>query len=327
MKPNLLLTIILLCLLPMACQEKQTEKVTPETEMQSTPVAQLEFEIKAELGEGAFWNYQTQKFYWIDILKKNLHIYNPGTNENQTLPVPSPIGTVVPKNDSLAVIALEDGIYTINTSTGSISVLSDVEKELTVNRFNDGKCDPNGNLWVGSMNYPQDEATGSVYKINEEGKTEKMIDSVTISNGIVWTQDHKTLYYIDTPTGTIRAYDYDETDATISNERIAVEVNPKDGFPDGMTIDSEDMLWVGMWNGNAVARYNPISGTLISKIEVPAHNVTSCAFGGPNLDLLYITTASVDMTDTEKEKYPKAGSIFVAKPGVSGVKSDFFGSK
>ena len=327
MKANLLLTTILLSILSYGCKEKTTQSATTETESEDRSVATLEYEIKAELGEGAFWNHKSEEFYWVDILGKQLHIYNPKTKENRSFPTPSRIGTVVPKNDSLAIIALDDGIYMMNTENGSVSLLSDIEKELTINRFNDGKCDPNGNLWVGSMHLKETDPMGSVYKIDNDGNTTKMIDSVTISNGIVWTKDHTTMYYIDTPTATIRAYDYDMETASIVNERVAVNVNPDDGFPDGMAIDSEDMLWVGLWNGNAVARYNPKNGNLISKIKVPAHNVTACAFGGDNLDVLYITTARVDMTDEEKEQYPLAGSIFVAHPGVTGVKSDFFGKE
>ena len=108
---------------------------------------------------------------------------------------------------------------------------------------------------------------------------------------------------------------------------MAIKVNLEDGFPDGMTIDEEDMLWVGMWNGNAVARYNPKTGALMSKIEVPAHNVTACAFGGENLDILYITTSSLDMSDEEKQTYPLAGSIFSVIPGVKGVRTSFFGGQ
>jgi sugar lactone lactonase YvrE len=165
---------------------------------------------------------------------------------------------------------------------------------------------------------------GSVYKISATGETIKMIDSVTISNGIVWTKDASTMYYIDTPTQNIQAFDFDVTTSTLSNERTVVRISQAIGFPDGMAIDEEDMLWVGLWNGNAVGRFNPKTGELISKIEVPAHNVTSCTFGGKNLDKLYITTASVDMTEDEKTKYPLAGSLFVADPGVKGVPGEFF---
>jgi sugar lactone lactonase YvrE len=302
---------------------------SPQNKTVSTPLnkAILEYEIKSKLGEGAFWNHRTHEFYWVDIEGKSLHIYNPKTKTNKSFPTPSRIGTVVPKNSSEAIIALADGVYIMNTESGNISLLSDIENDKTQNRFNDGKCDPSGRLWVGSMAFNQEKYSGSLYMIDESGKTELKIDSVTISNGIVWTSNHKTMYYIDTPTAKIRAFDFDNNTGSISNERVVIEVNESLGFPDGMAIDEENMLWVAMWNGNAVVRFDPNTGEIISKIEVPAHNVTSCAFGGKLLDTLYITTASIDMTPEEHEKYPLAGSLFKVVPGVKGVKSSFFGKQ
>ena len=125
-----------------------------------------------------------------------------------------------------------------------------------------------------------------MYTITSENVLQKKIDSVTISNGIVWTSGQKTMYYIDTPTSTIKEFDYNNETGEISNGKIAVEIPESLGFPDGMTIDEENMLWVGMWNGNAVIRFNPITGKVLSKIEVPAHNITSCAFGSPSIGSL-----------------------------------------
>lgn len=303
----------------MSCKESGNKSYKEVT-------AKLEFEVMALLGEGAFWNHKTQEFYWVDIQAKKLNIYNPKLKENRSIPMPSLIGTVVPYTENEAVVALLDGIYKVDLKSEELTLLSDVESNMPENRFNDGKCDPNGNLWVGSMHFGQSRPNASVYKINEKGESVKMIDSVTISNGIVWTKDSKTMYYIDTPTGNIMAYDFNPETSTISNGKIAVEISEEHGFPDGMAIDEEDMLWVGMWNGNAVIRFNPKTGKLISKIAVPAHNVTSCAFGGENLDILYITTSSLDMTEEEQNSYPLAGSIFIADPGVKGVKSRFFGN-
>lgn len=294
--------------------------------MEKHLLAELEYETKSLLGEGAFWNYKTQELYWVDIEGKQLNIYNPTTKNNRSISMPSLIGTVVPYKENEAVVALVDGIYKVNLLTEEVTLLSDVEFNMPENRFNDGKCDPNGNLWVGSMHFKQSRPNASVYKVNEQGETIKMIDSVTISNGIVWTKDTKTMYYIDTPSANIMAYDFDPDTSTISNGRVAVKVSKEDGFPDGMTIDENDMLWVGMWNGNAIAHFNPKTGELIDKIKVPAHNVTSCAFGGKNLDILYITTSSLDMSEEEQKAYPLAGSIFKAKPGVKGVESCFFGN-
>lgn len=307
-----------------SCQNK-TEKTEQKTQEMTIYQADLALETKAQLGEGAFWNHETQTLYWIDIIGKELNIYNPNTQKNQILPTPSSIGTVVPTDlKNKALVALEDGVYLMNIENGAVELLSDVEKDKPGNRFNDGKCDPAGRFWVGSMAYSQESKLASLYRIDAQGKAITQIDSVTISNGIVWTQDKKTMYYIDTPTLTIKAYDYDNNSGNISNERIAVKVADSLGFPDGMAIDANDKLWVGMWNGNAVLQFDPITGTLLSKVNVPAHNVTSCAFGGENLDILYITTASLDMTPEEQKQFPLAGSVFKVKTTAKGVKSSFF---
>ncbi|MAL59034.1 MAG: regucalcin [Flavobacteriaceae bacterium] len=308
-----------------SCKENSKEQVL-ENESSTASEVTLELQIPAELGEGAFWNHKTQELYWVDILGKKLYIYNPSTKLNTSFEMPSRIGTVVPQSDSTAVVALEDGIYIQNTKNGSLTRLSNVEADIPENRFNDGKCDPNGNLWVGSMHLAEKEPNAKLYKVTPNGTATAMLDSITISNGIVWTKDAKTMYYIDTPTVKIRAFDYDAESSTISNERVAVEIPASLGFPDGMAIDEHDNLWVGMWNGNAVVCFDPKTGSVITRIELPAHNVTSCAFGGPNLDILYITTATVDMTEDEKIQFPLAGSVFKVIPGVKGVPSSFFGT-
>jgi sugar lactone lactonase YvrE len=320
---NILPALLFLC----ACNSAAPETKLPPSPPMDPTKAVLEYKTNAKLGEGALWNFQTQEFYWVDIEGKMFHIYNPKTKANRSFPTPSRVGTVVPSGKDEALLALEDGIYKINTQSGEIKPFSPVEKELTQNRFNDGKCDPAGNLWVGSMHLEQSAPEANLWKISPDGNATKMLDSITISNGIVWTKDKKTMYYIDTPTGLIRAFDYDVNAATISNERTAVVVPTSLGYPDGMAIDAEDKLWVGLWNGDAVARFDPTTGKLISKIDVPAHNVTACAFGGANLDTLYITTASVDMTEEEKGKFPDAGSLFMAVPGVRGQRSVFFGQQ
>ncbi len=290
-----------------------------------TMVAELAYDIPSKLGEGAFWNYKTKELLWVDIERKQLHIYNPNTKSNKTIQMPSKIGTVVSSDKTnIAIVALSDGIYKVNINSRQLELLSDVESNVIENRFNDGKCDPNGNLWVGSMHLKQDQPNAKLYKISFNGTSTEMLDNVTISNGIVWTKDGRTMYYIDTPTGVIMAYDFELENSTISNGRIAVKVKTEDGFPDGMTIDENDNLWVGLWNGDAVAQYNPRTGELMKKISVPAHNVTSCAFGGENLETLYITSASIDMDAEQRKRYQLAGSIFKVKPGVKGVKSTFF---
>ena len=328
-KSSKFITSLLLLLILLGFMNCKTEKKTMPNDVvnELKDKAVLEYEIKSQLGEGAFWNYKTQELYWVDIISNQLHIYNPKTKTDRFVTTPSNIGTVVPIDQDRAVVALQDGIYIINSNTGETTLLSDVERDIPSNRFNDGKCDPSGRFWVGSMGYDQLPNDANLYMINSKGEAALKLDSVTISNGIVWTKDKSTLYYIDAPTLEIKAFDYDDATGAISNKRVAVKINDSLGFPDGMTIDEHDNLWVGMWNGNAVICFDPKTGKILSKIEVPAHNVTSCAFGGKTLDTLFITTSSLDMTEAEQTKFPLAGSLFKAVPGVKGVNSTFFKSE
>jgi sugar lactone lactonase YvrE len=147
-----------------------------------------------------------------------------------------------------------------------------------------------------------------------------MLDSVTISNGLVWTSDSSNFYYIDTPTGRVDAYDYDHESGNISNCRTAVKIPDGQGGPDGMTIDSEDMVWVAHWGGSCVTRWNPLTGELLETVEVPgAKQITSCALGGPDLDDLYITSASIGLNDEGLEEQPNAGNLFRLKVNARGV--------
>jgi sugar lactone lactonase YvrE len=285
--------------------------------------AELELQIPALLGEGALWNYKTQELYWVDIVDKKFYIYDPQNKTNKTYKLPSMIGTVVPVDKKNVLVALSDNIYKLNLGTEELVEFSDVKLTPFEYRFNDGKCDPNGNLWAGTINLDT-PGQCKLYKINHKGESRIMMDSITNSNGIVWSKDAKTMFYIDSPSKEIKAYDYDVKTSTISNKRVVVRVSDEFGILDGMAIDEHDNLWVGIWEGFAVANFNSKTGELISKIEVPAKNVTSCVFGGENLDILYITTSSLGMTEEEKLLYPDAGSVFKIKPGVKGVKTPHF---
>ncbi|ULC60546.1 SMP-30/gluconolactonase/LRE family protein [Flaviramulus sp. BrNp1-15] len=298
------------------------KKVTIVNELKNKAI--LEFDLKAQLGEGAIWNHETQELYWIDIEGMKVHIYNPKTKTNRTIDTPSRIGTIVPIDSEKSVVALHDGVYILNTKTSEYTLLSDAEANIPSNRFNDGKCDPSGRLWVGSMDLNTKPHAANLYMIDAKGEASLKVDSVSISNGIIWSANKKTMYYIDTPTQEIKAFDYDDATGNISNERVAVKVPDSLGGPDGMAIDENGNLWVGMWGGSSVTCFNPNTGQVVSKIDVPAANVTSCAFGGKNLDTLFITSAALYMSEDNQKKYPLAGALFKAVPGVKGVKSDFF---
>lgn len=284
--------------------------------------AKLCLNIKSKLGEGAIWYAPRQKLYWVDIEGMTLNVFDPLNLKNIAYPVGKRIGTVVPVDDDTVLIALEDGMATVDLIDASIKyhVYTDIHHEHS-RRFNDGKCDPNGRFWVGTHSMAGIRGVSSLYCINSGFTLDEKITGVSISNGIAWSIDHKIMYYIDTPTGKVVQFNFNKENAEIANPKTIVAIPEEMGYPDGMTIDSEGMLWIALWDGFAVAQYDPRTGELLQKVAVPAPKVTSCAFGGANLDTLFITTASVEMTENELKQYPLSGSIFSAKVGVTGVTS------
>ncbi len=285
---------------------------------------QLVIDSKSDLGEGAIWNYKTGELYWINITGKILNIYNPKTGNNKELFTGQMIGTVVPAESGQVLVALQNGIYSLDPMTGTKKLIVDPEEDIPTNRFNDGKCDPSGRFWAGTLSLKGESGAAALYRIDPDSSVHKMIENVSISNGIVWSGDFKKMYYIDTPTQKVMGYDYDNETGDISNPSVVVNVPSEMGSPDGMTIDEEGNLWVALWGGSAVGCWNPKTGELIRKIEVPAKNVTSCAFGGDDLGTLYITTARQATSDEELKNFPDAGSVFKVKPGVNGVNAYFF---
>ncbi|NQU80240.1 MAG: SMP-30/gluconolactonase/LRE family protein [Bacteroidetes bacterium] len=289
--------------------------------------AELILDAKASLGEGAIWDQKEKILYWVDIEEGILHKFNPVSVEDVQFNLNKKIGTVVPSEKGGLLVALEDGIYHYNTITDSISFITNPSENNSEIRFNDGKCDPAGRLWAGTMSLTGKQKAGALYCLNNNGAIEKKIDSVSISNGIVWSLDNTKMYYIDTPTGKVREYSYDNTTGNISFIRDAVIITPDLGHPDGMTIDSKGNLWIALWGGSAVGCWNPDNGKLLCKINVPVLNVTSCAFGGENLETLFITTASLGIPHDKQEKYPYRGGLFKADPGVKGIPAYFYKGK
>ncbi len=284
----------------------------------------LIIDLKAQLGEGPIWNHELKQLYWVDIESRQLHLYTPAVDELRSFPTGERIGTVVPMETGGALVALQSGIHSMDLVSGNMTLLANPLDTLPDIRFNDGKCDPIGRFWVGTMHLQEKQGAASLYVMNDRHQVKKVMDDITISNGIVWSLDQKTMYYIDTPTRQIKAFDYEVATGEISSPRVAITIPEGEGFPDGMAIDEEGKLWIGLWGGSAVARYDPEGGTLMQKIEVPALNVTACAFGGDLLETLYITTARIGMDEEQQKKYPLAGGLFAVEPGVKGVPANFY---
>lgn len=285
--------------------------------------AQLVFDAKATLGEGPFWDARKQKLYWVDIMEKKIHIHHPDTNENEFITVDHLIGTVVARESGGFIAATQHGFYEV-AEDGTQTLIVDPEKELPDNRFNDGKCDPAGRFWAGTMHLDENEPSGSLYVLDQNLQVKKMLSNITISNGLAWTDDHKTMYYIDSPTKQVVAFDYDLSTGSISNKRVVVTIPEGEGIPDGMTIDADGNLWVAQWGGYKVSKWDPKTGKRLDEVKVPAKQVTSCVFGGKNLDELYITSARRGLDEEELTAYPHSGGVFRVKTDVKGSETFLF---
>jgi sugar lactone lactonase YvrE len=287
--------------------------------------AELVLPAKADLGEGPCWDSQNGVLYWVNILGKTVNIYDPETNENREIDVDQLVGTIVPRKSGGLAVAMEKGFYFLDLKTEQLTEIVDPESQLPENRFNDGKCDPYGRFWAGTLSLSEEQGKGSLYCLHSDFKVEKKVGDLTISNGLAWSPDHKFMYLIDTPTKKVTRFDYDGETGTIKNPVAVIEFKEVEGYPDGMTIDEEGMLWIAHWAGAQVSRWNPETGEQLISIPIPALNVTSCTFGGADLKTLYITTARKNMTKEELEKYPLTGGLFKIETDVKGSPAYSFG--
>ena len=287
--------------------------------------AELLIDAHALVGEGPIWDADANVLWWVDIMSSELYAYDPQTGENREWNVGQHVGTVVQRASGGLMLALRDGFAAFDPDSGKLEMLADPEAHLPGNRFNDGKCDPGGRFWAGTMAYEDHSDQGSVYRMDTDHSVHKMIENIGVSNGIIWSLDAKTMYYTDSLDYAIRAYDYDVGTGGISNERISIDFPQEMGIADGFTIDEEGMLWVAHFGSSRVRRWNPDTAAVLVEIELPTASITACAFGGPNLDQLYITCATLGMSDAEKAQQPHAGGLFVAEVGVRGLPSDKFG--
>lgn len=286
---------------------------------------ELVLETKCLLGEGPWWDAKPGLLYWIGGLDGMLYVYDPKTGVNREYAMGRMVGCVIPCAQGGVLVNLQDGVFLFDTGTEKLTELSNIERNISNNRLNDGGCDSTGRFWFGSMSMTANqegrkfETTGSFYSMDGRGRVKKHFGGVGISNGIAWNADETVMFFIDTMTGRVDAFDFDVQRGAIKNRRAVVRIKPAEGVPDGMTIDEEGMLWVAHFGGGRVARYDPATGAKLSEVLLPADNVTCCGFGGEKLDELYITTARTGLTSRQLEQQPLAGGLFRVRPGVRGV--------
>ena len=267
-------------------------------------------------GEGPIW--WQDKLIYVDIEGHVLIELDPASGLEKIYPMGERIGTVVPRVGGGYLCAGAGGIYSYDPASGEQTILADPEADKRrTNRFNDGKCDPAGRFWAGTISMVGKIGGANLYMLDSRHDLHLKAPGVTNSNGICWNAAADTMYYIDSPSRRIRAYDYDNATGDISNVRVIVDTRAAgyDGAPDGMTIDAEDNIWVAFCHGGCVARFDPASGATLQRVNLPAKETTACAFGGPHLDRLFVTTGFKAVRNQ-----PDAGKVFVIDGlGVKGV--------
>jgi len=273
--------------------------------------AELAHDSRASLGEAALWH--EGRLLWVDIDAGTVNRFDPvrGTNESWTLG--QMVGTVVPRASGGFVVGAQRGVGVFDPLTAQFKIIADPAGGRAEMRCNDGKCDPRGRLFVGTIGMHKPRPPGALHRVDSDWRTSVVVEGTGTANGVAWSLDRTTMYFIDTPTREVAAVDYDEASGRIANRRAVVRFGDDEpGRPDGMTIDAGGRLWVALYEGGAVVCCDAASGRVLERIEVPASRTTSCAFGGPELGDLYITSG-------RHASEPQSGGLFVARPGVRGV--------
>lgn len=271
------------------------------------------------LGEAPQWCAATRKMWWIDIYAPALHSYDPQSHAHASMPLPGRIvGSFAMRRCGGMVIARNDGLFSFDPATSASSSIACPEPDKPEHRLNDGKCDRRGRYWVGSMHATIRQPVGVFYRIDPDHSVHRMFDGFILPNSVAISPDDSTFYFADTLSFTIWAFDFDIAAGTLSNRRVFADTRSHRGRPDGSTVDSEGFLWNAEMAGGRVVRYAP-DGRIDRTYALPVSRVTSCAFGGPNLDTLYITSASHGLSDEQRTAEPLAGSLFALDPGTRGV--------
>lgn len=287
--------------------------------------SEILFDSRSTLAEGPGYHPDKNSILWVDIEAGIVNELDYASRINRQIVLGGKVGFAVYDSHGNIVAGTRDGLVRIDSRNGKVTAIANPEPDHPDNRFNDGKAGPDGNIWAGTMSIHEAEGAGSFYRLGADDlSVTSQFGGVTISNGLAWDASGSTFYYIDTPTMQIDAFDFDLESGAISNRRTVIKIPEGVGYPDGMTIDDDGNLWVAMWAGWGVLKFNPGTGEIEEKIEVPVECVSACCFAGPGLDQLVITTSSRDLKTGDEASQPNAGSLFVAQPGVTGPAANVF---
>jgi sugar lactone lactonase YvrE len=275
-------------------------------------------DIKASLGECPTWSIDEQSLYWVDINAPSLNRFDPLTGRNIAWPMPEAIGCFALRDGGRFVAALRSGIWLVDSNGKLERKIAAVPYDPVHHRFNDGRADAQGRFWAGSMNEKRDASSARLYRLDAEFALTPMISHITISNGLAWSPDSRTLYHADTPTRTITAWDFEPGAGTIANRRVFAQFAGENDRPDGAAVDREGCYWSAFYGGGKVVRLSP-RGKMVAEFPLPAMCPTMCAFGGPDLKTLYVTTARQRCAAEELARLPQSGGIFAMRVDVPGM--------
>lgn len=270
------------------------------------------------LGESPCWSPDDGALYWLDIRGQQLHRLDLPDGGHTVRALPWLASAVAPAGPGRLVMATVEGIGLFHTASGDFTRIATLDDEPAGNRPNEGKCDPQGRFWVGTMDDAEAAATGCLYRVDPDGGVTRFVEGVGITNTLAWTPDGTTLYFADSAAQTVYAFDWDGVSGTIRNRRAFVSLRGEPFGPDGSAIDAEGGLWNCQWDGARVVRYAP-DGSVDRVVSLPVSRPASCCFGGPALDTLFITTARIGLDDAQLAREPEAGNLFACQPGVRGV--------
>ena len=291
--------------------------------MSKTLVAELAAQLECNVGEGPFWDAAEQKLYFVDIVNKQVKIYSPATQSVDTVQFEQEISAVFLDQKSELIVAARDGIFTASRDGVLETLLAPIKIEDPSIRTNDAKCDSHGRMWVGTMAFDFTEGAAALFTFDSKTLKE-LVPDLTVSNGIGWSLDQKTMYFIDSVTKRVDIFDVDLERGELKNRRVFVSLTDLDAFPDGLTTDEEGGVWVALFGGGEVRRFDA-NGNLTHIVELPVRQVTSCCFGGKDMSELFITTAQNGMDSDALSREPLAGSLFRAETSFKGSKSNRYG--
>ena len=274
----------------------------------------------AQLGEAPVWHPDEHRLYWVDILHPAIYRFDPQNGLNESCEPGKLVSAVLFGADGGLSVASQDGIERLDFATGGLQPHVDPENGMVQNRLNDAKVGPGGAIWVGSMRLDASKPSGGLYRIAPDGRVERKDSGVTVANGLDWSPDGKTFYFVDTIPGRIYAYDCEPGTGELSNKRIFAEVPEAEGRPNGLCVDADGFVWCAIWDGWRVNRYDP-DGRLDFVLDLPVPRPTSVAFGGEDLATLYVTSARTRLPASTLAEAPLSGGVFACVPGARGLET------